>query len=400
MKKSYLMIAAAATLLTACMDNDTFNEVDTLEVPIGFNATIVNKVTRAEITTAYLRGVEATQANQVYHDFGVFGYKASQSNYPLFDDEQVTVSRTGSGSEQDPYVYDWTHSTVRFWDKNNNATYTFYAYAPYGAYNVDGSASGITFSNIPVITKIQDNHIDDVVVATPYIAQTMAQCVSHTGITDHASTHGTYVPFVFKHILSKLSFKVKTHADYSNSAVFTVKTIDLNFPTDVDNATPQVSWSGNGTTNTLTYSAHYATTAEPTSSTVYETGVFNSTQVATSTATAIGDAFIVTPVAGTVTKHAFNVKVTYDVQYMKLNPAYATDNTVDQYIADGDPELGCIATGRIDTKVVESQTVPAYNPEANDSWVITIDINPEKIDFCVDKVDGWNAEETAEVEVQ
>lgn len=391
------MIAAAA-LLVACSSNDNFKEVVEEEEAIGFNASFVNKNTRAEITTTYLREVEATTANQVYHDFGVFGYKASQSNYVLFDDEQVTVSKTGTGTDQDPYLYDWSHSTVRFWDKNSAARYTFYAYAPYGAYNVDGSASGLTFSNIPVITKIQANHIDDVVVATPYIAQSMTACTDHTGITDHVATHSTYVPFVFRHIFSRLSFKVKTHEDYSHTAVFTIKNIDINFPSDVSSNTPQVSWSGNGTANanTITYSNNYtSTTTTPTSSTTYETAVFNGSQAAAYEAAIIGDAFIVTPVNATVTKHAFNIKVTYDVQYMKED----TSNP-GQYIPDGDPETGCIAIGRIDTKIVNDETVPAYNPGENDSWVITIDINPEKIDFCVDEVNNWNPEEAAEVEVE
>lgn len=381
------MIAAVAALFAACAEKDTFKEAVQEDVAIGFNATLVSKVTKAEITTAYLREVDAS--NQIYHDFGVFGYKASQSNFTLFDNEQLTVVRTGAGSDQSPYVYDWTHTTVRFWDKSSTATYTFYAYAPYNAYNATGSEAGISFTKIPVITKIQANHIDDVVVATPYIAQTKEQCTSHTGITDHATTHSTYVPFVFNHIFSRLSFKVKTHEDYSATATFTVKSIELNFPSDKSSNEDQVSWSGNGTTNTITYSTNYAATSAPTPSTTYETTVYSNTtgQVATVTPAPIGDAFIVTPVNTAQPKHAFNIKLTYDVEY------WNTDNS------SAGKETDCIATGRIDTKVVENVESPAYNPAANESWVITIDINPDQIDFCADKVNGWDSpdEYTGEV---
>ena len=50
MKKSYLMIAAAAALFAACAENDTIKEVNE-DVAIGFDGKYVNKATRAEISS-------------------------------------------------------------------------------------------------------------------------------------------------------------------------------------------------------------------------------------------------------------------------------------------------------------------------------------------------------------
>ena len=49
-------------------------------------------------------------------------------------------------------------------------------------------------------------------------------------------------------------------------------------------------------------------------------------------------------------------------------------------------ELGCVATGII--------TAANYHPDQNELWTVTIDVNPAQIEFCVQKINGWDPEVT------
>lgn len=383
MKKNYLLIAAAAAMFAACSSNDTFKDVDTQDVTIGFSTQGVNKTTRAEMTMDWLKTVN--------NSFGVYGFKGvagADGTTNLFTNEEVkyqSVTPTGGTAYND-----WRHETVRFWDKNAT-NYNFYAYAPYNAYNVAwNNSTGFSFSGIPVIQLINNSNVnsnEDLVVADAQEGYSYAQCQTDhaaagfttTGHPEHNDPAAGYVPFIFHHILSKLSFKVKTHADYTNTAVFTVKAIDLNFPR-VTGENAGVAWNEtnkNAVAGTTTYTGY---TAAETTSIVYETAVYNDATgvTATSAAQPIGSAFIVTPKNGTVTGHAFGIKVIYDVQYKKEAPNHAG-----QYINDV-AEEGCVATGTI--------AAGTYTPAQNEWWTITIDINPESIQFCADKVDGWTTD--------
>jgi len=444
MKKSYLMIAAAAALFAACAQNDVINEIVQEDEAIGFNGAFVGKTTRADITKDYLETVEPT--NTAYNDFGVFGYKASSSNFQLFNNEQViyqqvTAATTYSAAEAEEYnttnglnsgdpgyksegdpkpaVNDWRHSTVRFWDKS--ATYTFLAYAPYGAYNATVGvtaqpAYGLSFSGIPVITQIADNHIDDLVVSDAIVGQSYADCTNHSGL-NHISQHGTenkytYVPLTFNHILSKLTFKAKSSAT-SNSAKIRISQIKIDFPTDASN---NIEWKQDLTDNVTPLGATTIPTLTAQDAVDTTTGaiiddnnfgftVFNvtgsgryGTNWLTATAqdivewswtdaqtpdqdnsaTYTSEEYIVAPVEegsgeGVTTGYDFAIKVVYDIQYYKY------ENSA--WVVDGDPEIGCVATGIIPATV--------YMPNENQLWTIVIDVNPEQINFCVKAVNDW-----------
>ena len=66
MKKSYLMIVAAATLLSACGTNDSFKDVDTQDSRIAFEQALY-KTTRAHIADESVLASEG--------GFIVYGYK-------------------------------------------------------------------------------------------------------------------------------------------------------------------------------------------------------------------------------------------------------------------------------------------------------------------------------------
>ena len=383
MKKSYLMIAAAVALFTACAEKDAFKDVDTQDVAIGFDGKYVNKVTRAEIVESWFQNTS--------NHFGVYGYKG---DFQLFNKEDV--SWNGS---------DWTHSTVRFWDKAAT-DYNFYAYAPYAATHTFTNKK-FTFTAVPVIKDISTDNAD-IVIATPITAMGYGNCTQKT-VAGHGEGH---VEFDFNHILSKLAFKVKTSVN-PNYAEITVTKVELDFPEGTASWTQTAYDATPGTTAYSSYDAKDAvsidaqTSEEVVDLTKFETPVFEGeTAALTSTAVEIQDAttttnkgkiFIVAPVTGAASgdgsEHIFGVKVTYDVQYKKEDPQHAG-----QYVNDGDPEEGCIATGVIGGH--ETDATKQYKPTQNSSYIVTIDVNPAQIQFCVDDVIGWDNDTPREMTVE
>lgn len=371
------MIAAAAALFAACAQNDVFNDVDTQDVPIGFDGKYVNKATRAEINEAWFQ----TSGKH----FGVYGYKGA--SFALFTNEDV--SWNGS---------DWVHTTVRFWDKNAT-DYNFYAHAPRAAAHTFTDKK-YTFTSIPVISDI-NNGDPDIVVATPITAMGYGNC-TQTSVAGHGEGH---VEFDFHHILSKLAFKVKTSVP-ATAAEITVTEVKLDFPTGTATWTQAAANDVAGATTYSSYTAKDGINNE--GAPIYanfETAVFSGT-TATLTSTGVyladatddsnvGKTFIVTPVAVSPAtsglEHIFGVKVTYNIQYKKESSTPGT------YENDGPAEQGCIATGVIGGGETAANQ---YKPAQNTSYIVTIDVNPAQIQFCVDDVIGWDTDVTREVEVK
>jgi hypothetical protein len=134
MKKSYLMMAAAATMLAACSQSDFVNDVpESAPQAIGFENHI-GKSTRAAITSVD----DLKNANG---GFTVWGYKSKLTTpdwgtqATVFNGKNVTW--TGSA---------WTYSPLQYWDKT--ATYKFYAAAPAGDYSIDSATGFVTISDV------------------------------------------------------------------------------------------------------------------------------------------------------------------------------------------------------------------------------------------------------------
>ena len=191
MKKSYLMIAAAATLFAACASNDSFKDVDTQDSPITFEQALY-KTTRAHIAD---KAALATEGG-----FIVYGYKkkTSESNWTnaqtIF--ENVNVKSTNSGTS-------WAFDNLRFWDKNG--TYNFFAIAPYapttGTYSlVDNTAPTALKFKITGAASAISTSSDDYLIDRD----------GALGI-DGAYT-GTHDPvdIDFHHIMAKIEFKLKS----------------------------------------------------------------------------------------------------------------------------------------------------------------------------------------------
>ena len=339
MKKSYLMIATAAALFAACANTDTIKETVEQEVPITFQQSGIENLTKAALTLDWFK----TNDNA----FGVNGFKGSTQ---IFTNEQVKYSSSTS---------DWTHTTIRFWDKSAT-NYNFYAYAPYSSTAPTfSSTTGYTFTG-NIITDITTDGADKAVAwktSTSY-----AQC---------CGTHGSHVQLIFNHVLSKLAFKVKTTSDIVTAgATITVKKIELDFPTAATSTwTQTAAGAAAGITSFTTYAAKDGST--------YETEVYNDNTGTDLTATAadLGKTFIVYPVNTTNTEHVFGVKVTYDLEY-----------------SDGTTETACVATGTVGGG---DAAATQYKPNQNDSYTVTITVDPAHIEFCVEGVEGWSEKDYA-----
>ena len=125
MKKSYLMIAAAAALFAACAQNDTFREINNTEGPAISFSTYAQKTTRAENSDSTYR----LNLKDHHLTFKVWGYKNTETN-AVFDGDSVGYSNSK-----------WSYLFKRYWDKTAT-TYEFYAFAPENApFTFDGVSS-------------------------------------------------------------------------------------------------------------------------------------------------------------------------------------------------------------------------------------------------------------------
>lgn len=367
MKKSYLTLAAVAAIMASCSNEVLIDEPVVNDVEIGFAQSFIDKTTKAELTNEWFQ-------NDDENSFGVYGYKGSLQIYGKTDGTTAEEVKWNKSSK------DWEHSTVRFWDKAAN-DYEFYAYAPYGQ-AAKFTSKKFTFESIvanPIAVITADNA--DLAIANPLTGISYDKCTKKT-----ADGHGNgHVEFIFNHILSKLSFNVKTSLEIGSDKAVTalsVKEIKLDFPTAT-----KTSWNqtdAGAVAGTTTFDAYaekngIGSDGKPVAAN-YETSVYpkttdaaNATQAVTSNAAAIGNQFIVAPVNGTNGEHVFGVRVLYTITYK-----------------DGVSE-DCVAYGVIGGGNGSAGTTQ-YKPTQNSNYVVTLNINPETIEFCVDKINDWNAE--------
>ena len=145
MKKSYIIIAVAATIFAACAGNDSFRDVNKQQdnAAISF-ATFTSKQTRAENsgetelndletynTTFRLwgnkyinKGEKDANDNIKYDVTPIFGYDEAATN--KFPGEKVEYKATAVSS----LIGNWDYEPIRFWDKTASF-YDFYAASPF-----------------------------------------------------------------------------------------------------------------------------------------------------------------------------------------------------------------------------------------------------------------------------
>ena len=354
MKKSYLMIAAAAALFAACSNTDTFKDVDVQEAVIGLNGQYVEKPTKAEITSAWL-----TTANS---KFGVFGYRYAADNanaFTLFSNEEVTYVTSPSA--------DWTHTTVRYWDKGANDEYYFYAYAPYSASATFSRTNGLTYT-LPSNVFLDTDDATDLCIA------------GAVEETDYAECSDAHVHFTFSHVLSKLSFKVIKTGFGANESVRL---------TSITFAAPSVTsatWNQNDENATTDADITYVDLANPTSSSDLTAKVaFNDTGA--------DDGNNVVGVADVVVGATAANIIAGSNSFIVL-PNNAPQDPTD--IQANEKHLIKLAVG-YELTYSDGETEPqtAYGDVAllyqkGNHYIVTINIKPVEIQFHADVINGFN----------
>lgn len=383
MKKSYLMIAAAAALLAACSSNDTFKEADTQDVRIGFSSTYIAKQTKAEITDTWLTDANVTEPG---FEFGVFGYKYAEdanNTITLFNNERVYFDNN-----------DWKHNTTRYWDKSATNAYYFYAYAPYADNSVvtftrTGSGeTGFTynlgeqvFADATLTTPT--NTIDLCVARQEGVGYRLASANETYTSTGHATAQDGHIAFSFKHVLSKLTFRVRYGDRIAQGHDVYLNSIEVGFPTAAGATWTQNSKSAPANSAKEGYIT-YSNLSQPTTTSPILSNVNQQVYNAISTEhpgwiTGV-NSYIVTPneiVTPTAQTHTIKLKVGYTIDYNDTN----NDNTdaKDPQTATGDYSLTF---------------------EEDTHYILTIIINPETIEFDVDEVKDFTTDDTNEAEVK
>lgn len=359
MKKSYLMIAAAAALFAACSNVDTFKEVNE-DVAIGFSNNYVGKSTKAEITNASITG----------SSFGVYGYKYREgatdpATVQLFNNEQVSYSNG-----------DWTHTTVRYWDKSVVAAdltdnddyngYYFYAYVPYSAsagFARTGATNGFTYTLNDVFANAAGDDAIDLCVAR---AENITFTTCNTYDASIQTHNAAHVAFVFNHVLSKLAFKVKTEG-FETAYTVTIKKLNIAFPTATNIKWTQTAKGADAGTISYENNQNTSTLTQPADLTNKESVFDGSQEVSTAannTAAILSGAknYIVTPNVSSSQNHTMQLEVIYELNYNDGN------STTEQQIATG---------------------TAAINFAENYFYYLVVNIKPTAIEFDVDRVEGF-----------
>lgn len=301
MKKSYLMLAATATILASCAETEKINNdlKATTESPvIGFSS-YSEKATK---------GVNDANDLEYYHNtFAVYGTKQSKTDATdiqyLFGGA-ATAAGVQNGvtcSYQDPtkpsVLGDWRYDDPRFWDKQ--ATFDFIAYAPvaaanpiryyYNAANAEVGDAGNEFRSTSTYTLEGTN-----IQATPTTAEKVKgftveagkdldlMVSAYSGTLD-GKTHSVdatlaqpveYVNLIFRHILSKFNVKV-VKGEGLNNAIVKVKEVTISGLDDSGDYTSSTyvpattsGWASSSVNNT------YKLTYENTTGTTLNSGTY------------------------------------------------------------------------------------------------------------------------------
>ena len=186
MKKNYFLLAATTMMFAACAQTDLVNEVVTEEAPqaIGFEG-FANKATRAELDDTGLQNA----------GFHVWGYKYDGTitwDDPAVDGNQANYFEVFTGTDVTYSEQTWKPATAKYWDDTKN--YNFYAVAPKepaeNTYEINNGM--IKINNVQYAEN--DNSND-------YL-------VARAGATEIDGSTKRTVPFVFNHIMAKVSFKL------------------------------------------------------------------------------------------------------------------------------------------------------------------------------------------------
>ena len=234
MRKSYFILAAAATILASCAENGKI----TNDLRSDENKAVIGFSSYSEKAT---RGVNDNTDLEYYHNtFVVYGSKKSTNDDAISEvfDGGTTALLTYSDGATTPN--DWTYSPYRYWDKQAN--YKFIAVAPNASivkYNWDAKATTL----VEVGTDANDFvSAADYTLTGQNLQATATSAEINKGfvggddkdtdimtsalVSEAGATHNANVNLVFKHILAKLNVTVAKAKLLNNADVY-VKSIEI-----------------------------------------------------------------------------------------------------------------------------------------------------------------------------
>lgn len=175
---------------------------------------------------AQTKATETTTAN--LDEFGVYGYYTAGKTYTeaapatanLMNNVKVTKS-----------VGTWTYSPAKYWT-NEVDKYTFFAYAPYSVES-DATAPVISYTVASALANQKD----------------VIYSVNNRDVTKTSCKHadGTYVPFEFKHALSRIAVRAKAVMYDKTGAVATDQTTEFDHTFTITDITLQGDFATSGT---------------------------------------------------------------------------------------------------------------------------------------------------------
>ena len=211
MKKNLFGWLAMATMLvgTGCSSDDVVNDYSP-ENAIEFG-TYVGRDAQGRGTA--LDNEVATGLSK--QGFGVFAYYTNGGGYESTSSPLNYMNNTKVTSTN---ATDWTYSPVKYWPNEASDKLSFFAYAPHGdANNVIGD--GETYDNISFETSYTGDPIINFNVNSDVTNQTDLVVADATNLKDLTKQSVTgKVTFNFKHVLSRVGFKVEAVIDETNEA--------------------------------------------------------------------------------------------------------------------------------------------------------------------------------------
>ena len=208
MKKFFYLLAAFSAALVGCSKSEVVNAPGA-DTPITFkpytNRALITKGTEATITDLGMNGfqVYAFSNESTTPDGVVAGYGDGKTHTPdkkAYMDKQV-YNQDNAG---------WTYSGFIYWP----ATY----YLDFVAYGLNDQVEETSPTTLKFTVDSDIATHEDLLVAAPVID------VKH-GATGHPTDGGT-VPFVFSHLLSRISFLLETEGNSANATDNTLVTLE------------------------------------------------------------------------------------------------------------------------------------------------------------------------------
>ena len=249
MKRFFFTVIAFAAVTVGCTKSSILEKAPAFETPIEFQTytgkTPVSKATETNLASVQAEGFHVTAFLTGAHNNYANHYLNADVTY-VTEDEDGNALTTPK----------WDYPGVAYWPDGSALDFVAYGLNPTTTANVtNGSTTASTnlvnfgTSKTTFTYSVPDRVADqyDLVVAVPV-----------TNRTNAGTTTGTYnntVTFDFKHVLSKVGFKVQTDNDYSTNPVnviiknITIKGVFKNTGiVNLTSATPAIDYSASTST--------------------------------------------------------------------------------------------------------------------------------------------------------